>query len=102
MFGNALLTIAFVLLLHAAFSTYEHFSLLKAAGRPEGSLPLDIVAETLVAMVIGVIAAAVRSPELREITWRSEMKKRPLDEIDPRLSFANFARRAGLVPSEKS
>ncbi|KAI0825790.1 magnesium transporter [Irpex lacteus] len=99
MVGNVLLTIAILTILHAAFSTYEHLSLLKAAGRPEGSLPADIVVETLLALVLGTIAAAIRAPELKEITWRSEMKKRPLDELDPRLSFTNFAQRAGLLDS---
>ena len=66
--------------------------------------------------MLGTVAAAIRTPELKEITWRSEMKKRcvvlhfssllvltdyallrPLEELDPRLSFSNFARRAGLL-----
>ncbi|KAI0083951.1 magnesium transporter [Irpex rosettiformis] len=102
MFGDVLLAIAILMILHAAFSTYEHLSLLKAAGRPEGSLPADIVVETLLALVLGIVAAAIRSPELKEITWRSEMKKRPLDELDPRLSFTNFAQRAGLLDADSS
>ncbi|KAI0705235.1 hypothetical protein BC835DRAFT_1261489 [Cytidiella melzeri] len=132
MFGNVLLTISILMILHAAFSTYEHLSVLKAAGRPsEGGLPADIVIEALFAFVLGTVAATIRAPELKEITWRSEMKKRyvdaassppcfwvsygmipffsrwtglnsPLEEIDPRMSFTNFAQRAGLVAGEKS
>lgn len=104
MFGNILLTAAVLMMLHAAFSTYEHLSLLKAAGKPEGAVPADIIVETMISLVLGVFAATIRSPELKEITWRSEMKKRPLDEIDSRMSFATFARRIGVLtePASKS
>ncbi|THG97252.1 hypothetical protein EW026_g4711 [Hermanssonia centrifuga] len=76
MFGDILLLIAAFAVLHAAFSTYEHLSLLKALGRPEGALPVDIIVEALVALVLGTLGATIRTPELREVTWRSEMKKR--------------------------
>ncbi|CAL1715248.1 unnamed protein product [Somion occarium] len=99
MFGDVLIILACVAVLHAAYSTYEHLSHLKALGRPEGSLPADIIAEALVALVIGIIGATVRTPELREITWRSEMKRRAKEESDPRLSFRLFAQRAGLLPA---
>ncbi|KAI0687989.1 hypothetical protein BC835DRAFT_1251432, partial [Cytidiella melzeri] len=84
MFGNVLLTISILMILHAAFSTYERefhiCRLLKAAGRPsEGGLPADIVIEALFAFVLGTVAATIRAPELKEITWRSEMKKRYVD-----------------------
>jgi len=107
MIGNVLVLFAIVTVLHAAYSTYEHLSYLKALGRPEGAIPQDIVVEAIAALVIGVVGAAVRTPELREMTWRSEMKRRAtLDHLDPRMSFATFARRAGIAlpqdPSPKS
>ncbi|TCD71822.1 hypothetical protein EIP91_003165 [Steccherinum ochraceum] len=76
MVGDLLLLIATLAILHAAYSTYEHLSHLKSLGRPEGSLPSDIVVETLVALAFGIIGSVVRTPALREITWRSEMKRR--------------------------
>lgn len=115
-------------------------SYLKALGRPEGSIPNDvchpnllrpnthsrssqIIIEAFISLILGTIGATVRTPELREITWRSEMKRRyasPLtrnilflrilqqtnslllfrraqEELDPRLSFKLFAQRAGLL-----
>ncbi|KAJ3527768.1 hypothetical protein NM688_g8084 [Phlebia brevispora] len=101
MFATILLTVAILAILHAAFSTYEHLSHLKALGRPEGSLPADIIIEAVLALILGTIGATMRSPQLREITWRSEMKERPLDEINPRMSFKTFAQQAGLITAEK-
>ncbi|KZT70796.1 hypothetical protein DAEQUDRAFT_764365 [Daedalea quercina L-15889] len=99
MFGSIMLFLASVAVLHSAYSIYEHLSYLKALGRPEGSLPQDIVFEALVALVLGIIGSAIRTPELREVTWRSEMKRRSNEEQDPRLSFTTFAQRAGILPS---
>jgi len=104
--GKVFLVVAVVALLHAAFSTYEHISHLKALGKPEGSLPQDIIAEVLIALVVGIVGACLNAPELREITWRSEMKKMTIDDMDSRLSFANWVNRGNLIfgegPAHKS
>jgi len=93
MLGKTLLFLATIIVLHAAFSTYEHLSHLKALGKPEGSLPADIIFEALTALVIGVLGASLNAPPLKDITWQSEMKKRSIDEMDSRLSFASFVNR---------
>ncbi|KAH8093267.1 membrane magnesium transporter-domain-containing protein [Cristinia sonorae] len=97
MLGNLFIVFSALAMLHAAYSTYEHLSHLKALGRPEGSLPSDILIETLFALVLGIIGSVIRTPALREVTWRSEMKRRSAEEQDPRLSFTTFAQRAGLL-----
>ncbi|KIM90365.1 hypothetical protein PILCRDRAFT_812103, partial [Piloderma croceum F 1598] len=84
---------ATITVLHAAFSTYEHLSHLKALGRPEGSLPVDIVFEALAALFLGVLGASLNAPPLKDITWQSEMKKRSIDEMDSRLGFASYVNR---------
>ncbi|EJD07525.1 uncharacterized protein FOMMEDRAFT_73630 [Fomitiporia mediterranea MF3/22] len=99
MLGRVLLTVAILALLHAAFSTYEHLSHLKALGRPEGSLPQDIIAEALVSLILGIIGASLNAPELKEITWRSEMRKRKIDDMDSRLSFASWTNRGNELLS---
>jgi len=93
MLGRFLLSLATISLLHAAFSTYEHLSHLKALGKPEGSLPADIVLEALTALVLGVLGASLNAPPLKDITWQSEMKKRTIDDMDSRLGFASFINR---------
>ncbi|KAI9059937.1 hypothetical protein FKP32DRAFT_1579009 [Trametes sanguinea] len=103
MLGQFMLFAATLALLHAAFSTYEHLSHLKALGRPEGSLPNDIVLEAAVALFLAIVGATVRSSPLREVTWRSEMKRRAQEEDeDPRMSFTAFATRAGIAPTASS
>ncbi|KAL5536946.1 hypothetical protein ACEPAF_769 [Sanghuangporus sanghuang] len=99
MLGRILFTVAVLTLLHAAFSTYEHLSYLKALGRPEGPLPQDIVAEALVSLILAIIGASLNAPELKEITWRSEMRKRKIDDMDSRLGFANWNNRGSQILS---
>ncbi|KIJ65571.1 hypothetical protein HYDPIDRAFT_27573 [Hydnomerulius pinastri MD-312] len=114
MFGRILLILATVSLFHgassvtffashrlihsrilrvAAYSTYEHLSRLKALGKPEGSLPLNTVYESIFALILGILGASLNSPPLKDITWASEMKKRTIDEMDSRLGFANYQSR---------
>ncbi|KAJ7066521.1 magnesium transporter [Mycena amicta] len=97
MLGALLLSLATVAVFHAAFSTYEHLSHLKAIGRPEGTLPLDIILEALVALVLGTLGASLNAPKLKEISWAAEMQKRSIDDMDSRLSFASFVNRGKHV-----
>ncbi|TEB33184.1 hypothetical protein FA13DRAFT_1812922 [Coprinellus micaceus] len=93
MFAKLLLLTATLLVFHAAFSTYEHLSYLKALERPEGPIPMAIIVETLIALVLGIVGASLNAPPLKEITWASEMRKRSIDEMDSRLGFANYVTR---------
>ncbi|KAI5123525.1 hypothetical protein M0805_006685 [Coniferiporia weirii] len=99
MFARVLLLTAVLALLHAAFSTYEHLSHLKALGKPEGFLPQDIVIEALLALVLGILGASLNAPELKEVTWRSEMKKRKIDDMDSRLGFASWMNKGNSLLS---
>ncbi|KAG1860696.1 membrane magnesium transporter-domain-containing protein [Suillus subalutaceus] len=113
MIGKLFLTLATLALLHgmnvlsdishysscsiAAYSTYEHLSLLKALGKPEGSLPLDIVYESILALILGLLGASLNAPPLKDITWASEMKKRTIDGMDSRLGFAHYKSRGKFL-----
>ncbi|KAJ7623163.1 magnesium transporter [Roridomyces roridus] len=97
MLGVVLLFLATAAVLHAAFSTYEHLSHLKAIGRPEGSLPFDIVVEAVVALALGIIGASLNAPTLKEISWSAEMRKRSIDEMDSRLGFASYVNRGNSL-----
>ncbi|GLB41697.1 putative membrane magnesium transporter [Lyophyllum shimeji] len=100
MLGRLCLVLATLLIFHAAYSTYEHISHLKALGRPEGSLPHSIILETLVGLVLGILGASLNAPELKEITWASEMRKHKIDEMDSRMGFANFVTRGRNILSQ--
>ncbi|EIW79417.1 hypothetical protein CONPUDRAFT_59951 [Coniophora puteana RWD-64-598 SS2] len=104
MFGRLFLVVATFALIHAAYSTYEHLSRLKALNRPEGTLPLNAVYESVFALILGILGAALNAPTLKDITWAGEMKKRTIDEMDTRLGFANYNTRARhlLYPNPKS
>ncbi|EPQ56261.1 hypothetical protein GLOTRDRAFT_74825 [Gloeophyllum trabeum ATCC 11539] len=100
MFGRVLLVLGALALLHAAFSTYEHLSYLKALGRLEESVPNDVTLEALVGLFSGILGASLDAPALKEITWASEMKKRTIDEMDTRLGFANWGNRGSSLLGE--
>ncbi|TFK48549.1 hypothetical protein OE88DRAFT_1664433 [Heliocybe sulcata] len=100
MFGRLLIVLGAAALLHAAFSTYEHLSYLKALGRLEESVPNDVTLEALVGLFLGILGASLDAPALKEITWASEMKKRSIDEMDSRLGFANWSNRGSTLLGE--
>ncbi|KAF8075091.1 magnesium transporter [Lyophyllum atratum] len=102
MLARLFLLLATIAVFHAAYSTYEHLSHLKALGRPEGPLPHSIILETLVGLVLGIFGASLNAPELKEITWASEMRKHKIDEMDSRLGFANFVTRGRNILSQPS
>ncbi|KAK7061028.1 hypothetical protein VNI00_000763 [Paramarasmius palmivorus] len=99
MLGRFVLLTAILVVLHAAFSTYEHLSHLKALGKPEGSLPQDIVLEALVGLALGILGASLNAPTLKGMTWASEMRKRSIDEMDARTGFASFVNRGRRILS---
>jgi len=89
---NIPILLACVGILHAAYSTYEYLSRLKALGLPEGVLPFDIIGEVLLALVLGIVGANIgEKSELKDISWRTEMRKRPIEQmINPSLTFLEF------------
>ncbi|KAG8929034.1 hypothetical protein FRC02_006099 [Tulasnella sp. 418] len=98
--GKSLLTLSSLALLHAAFSTYEHFSQLKALGRSEEGirqLPWNIVIECFLSLFVFIIGVTLHAPPLKEITWASEMRKRTIEEMDSRPSFAGFNHRGKIL-----
>jgi hypothetical protein len=83
-------------------SNTPDLSRLKALGRPEGELPFDvrvvllalgarrgdnvsqIIAEVLLALVLGIVGANFgENSELKDLSWRTEMRKRysPYDSV---------------------
>jgi len=90
MLGRVLLLLAIMAISHAAFSTYEHFSHLKALEHREGPIPQDIVFECLIGLLLGIVGASLNAPPLKEITWASEMRKHKIDEMEARPGFANY------------
>ncbi|KAF8892246.1 hypothetical protein BD779DRAFT_1670572 [Infundibulicybe gibba] len=77
-------------------SAFQHLTL----GRPEGSLPQDVILETLLGLVLGILGASLNAPPLKEITWASEMRQRNIDEMDSRLGFASFVNRGRGILSQ--
>ncbi|KAL7423134.1 hypothetical protein Q5752_002434 [Cryptotrichosporon argae] len=85
--GRGLCVLACALLLHAAFSTYEHLSTLKALSRPSGRLPTSIVVEAIVALLVFPPGTALATAPLQDVTYRGELAKRSIDDADARMGF---------------
>jgi len=98
---------------------YPDLSLLKALGRPEGSIPssvcmvssprihvtyalfpfrLQIVVESFVALFLGIIGACLKAPPLKEITWASEMKTRCAFTHVPFYALSSYIASASSPP----
>ncbi|KAJ8095229.1 hypothetical protein PM082_010451 [Marasmius tenuissimus] len=75
---------------------------MNALGKPEGSIPQDIVFEALVGMALGILGATLNAPPLKGITWASEMRKRSVDEMDARGGFASYVNRGKHILSTRS
>ncbi|KAG2075782.1 hypothetical protein BDR04DRAFT_1005338, partial [Suillus decipiens] len=69
-------------------------------GKPGGSLPLDIVYESILRLILG-LRASLNAPPLKDIDWASEMKKlmcslkncplsKTIDRMDSRLGIAHY------------
>ncbi|KAE9389751.1 hypothetical protein BT96DRAFT_1024923 [Gymnopus androsaceus JB14] len=65
MLGRIILLLATLAIFHAAFSTYEHYSHLKALGKPDASLPLDIILESLIALSLGILGASLQCSSVK-------------------------------------
>ncbi|CAE7073598.1 unnamed protein product [Rhizoctonia solani] len=90
--GKGILLLAILGLLHAAYSAYEHLSLLKALDRPSG-VPTDIAIESVFAFGLFLLGVSRSAPELKEISWASQMRYQKIDDVHSRLGFASFNHR---------
>ncbi|CAE6442496.1 unnamed protein product [Rhizoctonia solani] len=97
--GKGILLLAILGLLHAAYSAYEpaysayeHLSLLKALDRPSG-VPTDIAIESVFAFGLFLLGVSRSAPELKEISWASQMRYQKIDDVHSRLGFASLNHR---------
>ncbi|PWN51751.1 hypothetical protein IE53DRAFT_385902 [Violaceomyces palustris] len=104
--GKAVLIIGTIIFFHAAYSTYEHLSLLKSLDLPTGAgsasseghgMPKDIAIETIVSLLVILVGVSLTAQPLKEITWTSEMRKRTIDELDSRPNFSNLNHRGSIL-----
>ncbi|KAK1925306.1 magnesium transporter [Papiliotrema laurentii] len=103
--GKALVAISCIALLHAAFSTYEHLSTLKALSgdrAASASLPTSIIVEALVALVLFLPGTALASASLEDVTYRGEMAKRSIDDSDARMGFMRLSSRGRALFGDDS
>jgi len=102
MTGGILLCFSILGLLHAAFSSYENLSTLKAAGTPAQLPPIDVMAEAILSLLMFTVGAVLYAPPLKPNTWASEMAHRTIDQMDSRLGFVTFNHRGRFLPGKRT
>ncbi|WVQ80569.1 hypothetical protein IAT38_002674 [Cryptococcus sp. DSM 104549] len=95
--GRVLVGVACLAVLHAAFSTYEHLSTLKALSRPADSLPTSIILEAIISLLLFVPGIALASGPLKDVTYRGEMAHRTIDDTDARMGFLRLSKRGAAL-----
>ncbi|WRT67619.1 uncharacterized protein IL334_004591 [Kwoniella shivajii] len=91
--GQVLVVVAVLTLVHAAFSTYEYLSTLKALSRPATSLPASIIVEALVSLGLFIPGIALSSEKLEDVTYRGELAKRSINDQNANMAF--------MIPSKR-
>ncbi|KAI9221393.1 hypothetical protein BC828DRAFT_404966 [Blastocladiella britannica] len=92
--GRIILSFSLLLLMHAAYSAFEHISWLKSVNRVQDGLTADIIAQALVAMVLSFFGVAMVADPLHAISLESELGKLEYDAFASRASYHAFGSRA--------
>ncbi|KAG0206605.1 Membrane magnesium transporter 1 [Mortierella sp. GBA30] len=95
--GRIVCLIAFLLLFHSGYSTFEHLSYLKAVDGHESGLPLDIVIELLTSVAFFGLGIVLVAEDFKEILMETEMAKQSIESLDARPSFYSFNHRGRAV-----
>ncbi|WVQ86710.1 hypothetical protein IAS59_000424 [Cryptococcus gattii] len=95
--GKLLVCLACLTLFHAAFSTYEHLSILKALSRPESGVPSSIVIEAFVSLICFIVGIVYITGELKDVTYRGELAHRTIDDSDARMGFMRLSKRGKAI-----
>ncbi|KAF9581616.1 Membrane magnesium transporter 1 [Lunasporangiospora selenospora] len=95
--GRAVCLIAFLLLFHSGYSTFEHLSYLKAIDGHESGLPQDIMIELLAAVGLFGLGIVLVADDFKEILMETEMAKQSIESLDARPSFYGFNHRGRVV-----
>ncbi len=91
--GKLLLTIGLVGLSHAAYSATQHRTYLRLTEREFSQLPIDIIAQTLLSLLLCCFAVIRISGQFKPIQITSEWENKCWDNIANRTSFYSFTHR---------
>ncbi|KAI9229989.1 MAG: membrane magnesium transporter-domain-containing protein [Piptocephalis tieghemiana] len=95
--GRLMSVLALLLMIHSAYSTYEHLTVLKAMNSREEYIPMDIIAECLVATALFLLGSIFIVEPFKPIDMEQEMSKLTLNMVDARPSFRTFDHRGSVI-----
>jgi hypothetical protein len=91
--GKLFLIVGFVGLTHAAYSATQHRNYLRITERDFSQLPLDILAQTLLSLLLCCFGIIGISGKFKPIQIASEWENKRWDNIANRTSFYSFTHR---------
>eukprot|EP00127_Corallochytrium_limacisporum_P001127 Clim_evm1s41 gene=Clim_evmTU1s41 len=91
--GSILLAVAGVTLVHAAFSAEQYRKYLQAIDEEFVALPSDIVVQSLIGLLLGMVGAVLSLPQLASIDPKTPPNKTSTDENSSTPSFNVFSHR---------
>lgn len=91
--GKLFLLVGFAGLTHAAYSATQHRNYLRLTERDFSQLPLDILAQTLLSLLLCCFGIIGISGKFRPIQIASEWENKRWDNIANRTSFYSFTHR---------
>eukprot|EP00118_Oscarella_pearsei_P004884 m.21673 g.21673 ORF g.21673 m.21673 type:complete len:102 (+) comp28199_c0_seq3:218-523(+) len=97
MAGRIVFILGFVLLLHAAFSAMQHRTFLSLEDRSSSSLPIDIVLQSLVALVVCSMGLVKWVVNFKDIKADTDPTHKTFDSAGNCSSFFIFQHRGQVV-----
>ncbi|GFR00813.1 membrane magnesium transporter 1 [Trichonephila clavata] len=98
-FGNFCIFLGLVSLIHAAYSAAQHRAYLRLIEQTFEHLPLDIVAQTILSLVLTIWAVTVIAGDFKEIRAVTELENKSFEVIGNRPSFYTFSHRGRVLSS---
>ncbi|ESN93880.1 hypothetical protein HELRODRAFT_88075 [Helobdella robusta] len=100
-FGKIIVTVGMITLFHAAYSAAQHRSYLRMTEQEFTNLPMDILIQTLFALVLTCCGVCKVVGSFREIRAVADLENRTWDSMNSRTSFYVFNHRGKKLFSEE-
>jgi len=92
-YGCVTLVVGLLLLIHSAYSAIQHRTFLKLSEQAYESLPNDIGAESILAVVLCSVGVVLWKGKFKPIHKAAEMAKKTFDMVNSRPDFYIFNHR---------
>lgn len=96
-FNRILLLIGSALFLNSAYSVYAERILLHGGTTLNYIPSTKLIGQLAISFVLLSIGIIISAPPLQDIHWKTQLKKRSIDEFDSKIGFMNLHNRASVL-----